>query len=102
MPLADLVDDVPRILEHWPTRPTLHHRSPRALAALWSLAEVNALVDSECLPARNVVLLKDGKVLERHTYTEASGDMPRPEPCGHISTAAAPSPSVSSRRSSRP
>lgn len=78
MPLADLVDDVPRILEHWPTRPTLHHRSPRALAALWSLAEVNALVDSECLPARNVVLLKDGKVLERHTYTEASGDMPRP------------------------
>ncbi|WP_432088878.1 JmjC domain-containing protein [Streptomyces sp. bgisy095] len=76
MPLADLVDDVPRILEKWPTGPTLFRRSPADLAHLWSLAEFDALVDAECLPARNVVLLKDGKVLERHAYVD--GDMPRP------------------------
>ncbi|MFE7410744.1 JmjC domain-containing protein [Streptomyces laurentii] len=78
MPLADLMDDVPTILENWPTRPTLHRRDPDALAALWSLDEANALVDAECLPARNVVLLKDGKLLARHTYIDADGDMPRP------------------------
>ncbi|MFG2642984.1 JmjC domain-containing protein [Streptomyces sp. NPDC048370] len=75
MPLADLVDDVPQILEQWPTQPTLFRRSPGALAALWSIEEVNALVDAECIAARNIVLIKEGKVLERHTYID--GEMPR-------------------------
>ncbi|MFD4374737.1 JmjC domain-containing protein [Streptomyces sp. NPDC058486] len=76
MPLADLVDHVPEILTEWPTRPTLFHRDPSALASLLSLGEVDALVDAECLPARNVVLLSEGKVLERSTYID--GEMPRP------------------------
>ncbi|MEV8623505.1 cupin domain-containing protein [Streptomyces sp. NPDC051079] len=75
MPLADLVDDVPEILKNWPTEPLLFRRDPGALARLWSLDEVGALVDAECLPARNVVLLNDGKVLERYTYID--GEMPR-------------------------
>ncbi|MFC8276096.1 JmjC domain-containing protein [Streptomyces sp. NPDC057271] len=58
------------------TRPLLFRRSPQALAGLLSIEEVDALVDAECLPARNVVLLKDGKVLERQTYID--GDMPWP------------------------
>ncbi|MFJ8668109.1 JmjC domain-containing protein [Streptomyces sp. NPDC093600] len=76
MPLADLADHVPQILEKWPAQPMLFRRDPRALAALWCAEEVNALVDAECIAARNVVLIKDGKVLERHTYID--GDMPRP------------------------
>lgn len=76
MPLADLVDDVPRLLEQWPTQPTLFRRSPRALADLLSIDEVNALVDAECIAARNIVLIKDGKVLDRYTYID--GEMPRP------------------------
>ncbi|MGW8767585.1 hypothetical protein ACWGN5_34430 [Streptomyces sp. NPDC055815] len=76
MTLADLVDDVPEILKNWPDRPMLFHRDPATLARLWSLDEVEELVDAECLPARNVVLLKDGKVLERYTCIE--GEMPRP------------------------
>ncbi len=75
MPLADLVDRVPEILARWPTRPTLFRRDPGTLARLWSMGELNALVDAECLPARNVVLVKDGKVLERYAYID--GDMPR-------------------------
>ncbi|MBT2442220.1 cupin-like domain-containing protein [Streptomyces sp. ISL-36] len=75
MPLADLVDDVPEILKKWPTRPTLFRRDPGDLAHLWSLDEVDALIDAECVPARNVVLLKDGRILERYAYVD--GDMPR-------------------------
>ncbi|MEU5446853.1 JmjC domain-containing protein [Streptomyces californicus] len=76
MPLADLVDNVPNILEEWPTKPVLFHRHQRVLAKLLTIDEVNTLVDAECLAARNVVLIKDGKVMERYTYID--GEMPRP------------------------
>ncbi|WP_436739892.1 JmjC domain-containing protein [Streptomyces sp. BBFR102] len=76
MPLADLVNNVPQLLEHWPTTPVLFRRDPRALADLLSIEEVNVLIDAECLAARNVILVKDGEVLERHTYID--GEMPRP------------------------
>lgn len=76
MPLADLVDNVPQILKQWPTEPTLFRRSPKDFERLLTIDEVNGLVDAECLAARNVVLIKDGKVLERYTYID--GEMPRP------------------------
>ncbi|MFF3015789.1 JmjC domain-containing protein [Streptomyces sp. NPDC057939] len=76
MPLASLVDNVPKILEEWPTKPALFRRPLQDLAKLLTIDEVNALVDAECLAARNVVLLKDGKVMERYTYID--GEMPRP------------------------
>ncbi|MFI6417791.1 JmjC domain-containing protein [Streptomyces sp. NPDC050842] len=76
MPLAELADSVPEILKNWPTLPRLFRRDPGALAHLWSIDELNALVDAECVPARNVVLVKDGRVLERYAYID--GDMPRP------------------------
>ncbi|MFD3663477.1 hypothetical protein ACFWVF_23295 [Streptomyces sp. NPDC058659] len=76
MPLAELADNVPEILKNWPTLPTLFRRDPGALAHLWSIGDLNALVDAECVPARNVVLVKDGRVLERYAYID--GDMPRP------------------------
>lgn len=76
MPLADLVDNVPKILEEWPTEPVLFRRPQQDLARLLTIDEVNTLVDAECLAARNVVLIKDGKVMERYTYID--GEMPRP------------------------
>ncbi|MEU9057803.1 cupin domain-containing protein [Streptomyces sp. NPDC048430] len=76
MPLADLVDNVPNILEEWPVKPVLFRRPQQDLAKLLTIDEVNTLVDAECLAARNVVLIKDGKVMERHTYID--GEMPRP------------------------
>ncbi|MFE7463136.1 JmjC domain-containing protein [Streptomyces sp. NPDC057499] len=76
MPLADLVDNVSQIKEKWPAAPVLFHRNPKDFAELLTINEVDRLVDSECLAARNVVLIKEGKVLERHTYID--GEMPRP------------------------
>ncbi|PZT76334.1 MULTISPECIES: JmjC domain-containing protein [unclassified Streptomyces] len=76
MPLADLVDNVPQILEEWPTQPLLFRRNPHDFTKLLTIDEVNSLVDHECLAARNVVLIKDGKVMERYTYID--GEMPRP------------------------
>ncbi|MEU0120599.1 cupin domain-containing protein [Streptomyces albidoflavus] len=76
MPLADLVDNVPQILKEWPAEPILFRRPQSDLARLLTIDEVNELVDTECLAARNVVLIKDGKVMERHTYID--GEMPRP------------------------
>ncbi|MFD7259287.1 JmjC domain-containing protein [Streptomyces sp. NPDC059874] len=75
MPLADLVDDVPQILEKWPEKPILFRRDPKSLRSLLSIDEVNSLVDNECIAARNVVLIKDGTVLERHVYIDR--EMPR-------------------------
>ncbi|WP_282697902.1 cupin domain-containing protein [Streptomyces sp. CC208A] len=76
MPLSDLIDTAPEILTRWPSEPLLFKREPGSFAHLLTLAEVNALVDTHCLAARNVVLLKDGEIIERHTYV--TGDAPRP------------------------
>ncbi|MFJ4964405.1 JmjC domain-containing protein [Streptomyces sp. NPDC088729] len=76
MRLSHLVDDVPRILKVWPDRPALFRRPPEAFDDLLSIEELNHLIDAECLAARNIVMVKDGNVLERHTFID--GDMPRP------------------------
>ncbi len=75
MPLAALIDDPATTLAPWPRQPLHLPHSPGTYRDLLTLEEVNSLVDSECVAARNVVLIKDGKVLERHTYID--GDMPR-------------------------
>jgi hypothetical protein len=77
MPLSELVDNPADLLRNWPTKPQRFHRNPDALARLLTLAEVDSLIDSGCLAARNVVLLKDGHVLERYEYADDGADMPR-------------------------
>ncbi|MGW0734286.1 JmjC domain-containing protein [Streptomyces sp. NPDC002851] len=76
MSLAALIADPHAVLAQWPREPQLFHRNPAAFADLLTLDEVNTLIDAECVAMRNVVLIKDGKILERHTYD--GGDMPRP------------------------
>lgn len=76
MPLSDLIPNPARTLATWPTRPAVWARPADRFRDLLTLSEVDELIDTECLAARNVVLIKDGTVLERHTYID--GDMPRP------------------------
>lgn len=76
MPLADLVGATDTILAHWPRKPLRWSHGPSAFRDLLTLEEVEAWMDAECIAMRNLVLLKNGKVLERHTY--GTGDMPFP------------------------
>ncbi|MET8680023.1 cupin domain-containing protein [Streptomyces sp. NPDC004647] len=75
MSLETLIDNPDTVLARWPSEPLRFHREPAAFHHLLTLPEVEELVDAECLPMRNVVLLKDGEVAEKYTY--ADGDMPR-------------------------
>ncbi|MCX4799659.1 cupin domain-containing protein [Streptomyces sp. NBC_01242] len=77
MPLAALIEHPEKTLTHWPTEPMLVKHDPRDFHQLLRLDEVNDLIDNECVPMRNLVLIKDGKVLERHTYADPDGDMPQ-------------------------
>ncbi|MFE2075169.1 JmjC domain-containing protein [Streptomyces misionensis] len=76
MLLRDLIDDAGALRTCWPSEPQVYRRDPAALRALLTMAEVDALIDSECIPSRNVVLLRDGAVVDPREYTD--GDMPRP------------------------
>ncbi|WP_415949968.1 JmjC domain-containing protein [Streptomyces sp. KLOTTS4A1] len=76
MPLASLLDNPAKTLTPWPRQPLFFPHAPDAFENLLTLNEALDLIDHECLAARNVVLVKDGKVLERHTYID--GEMPRP------------------------
>lgn len=78
MPLSDLVDNPADLKANWPTKPLRFHRDPAAFHHLLTLAEVDDHIDSGCLAERNVVLLKDGRVLERYEYADNASDMPRP------------------------
>jgi len=75
MGLKDLVDDADKVRAHWPREPRRHHRDPDTFARLLSLTDVDRLVDADCLPMRNVVLLKDGAIIPAASY--ADGEMPR-------------------------
>ncbi|MFJ9128959.1 JmjC domain-containing protein [Streptomyces sp. NPDC102340] len=75
MPLAELIPDPARTLASWPRRPALWPHTADQYRDLLTLDEVRELIDTECVAARSVVLIKDGKVLERHAYVD--GDMPR-------------------------
>jgi ribosomal protein L16 Arg81 hydroxylase len=72
--LRDLVDDIDVIREHWPEEPKVYHHDPSLFRDLLTMGEVDALIDTDCIAARNIVLLRDGAVVEPHEYSD--GDMP--------------------------
>ena len=76
MSLATLLDDPDTILRAWPTKPTMFHRHPKTLRPLLTREEVDDLIDSGCLPMRNVALLAEGKPVDPRTYA-GKDDMPR-------------------------
>jgi ribosomal protein L16 Arg81 hydroxylase len=73
--LSKLIDHPGEVHARWPREPQRYYRHPETFEDLLTLADVDDLVDHECLPMRNVVLLKDGVIAEAYTY--ADGDMPR-------------------------
>jgi hypothetical protein len=77
MPLADLIPDAAELLGNWPTEPRLYHHGPGAFDALLTMAEVDALIDHDCLPGRNVRLIRDGETVDDREYS-ATPDMPNP------------------------
>ncbi|MDR3081964.1 MAG: cupin domain-containing protein [Streptomyces sp.] len=80
MRLADLIPEPAATLTPWPTSPLHFHHDPRCYKDLLTLDQVDELIDSGCVPARNVELAGgDGNLIQRYTYTD--GDMPAP---GHI------------------
>lgn len=77
MALADLVPDAAELLGNWPTEPRVYHHGPGAFDALLTMAEVDALIDHDCLPNRNVRLIRDGATVDEREYS-ATPDMPNP------------------------
>lgn len=78
MPMSDLVDNPAEIQANWPTKPVLFHRDPANFHHLLTLTEVDELIDTGCVAARNTVLIREGKVLERYEYADTAALMPRP------------------------
>ncbi|MET7363166.1 cupin domain-containing protein [Streptomyces sp. NPDC005562] len=78
MELHDLVGPIDTLSSNWPDQPQVYQHTPDTFRDLLTLHEIDELIDSNCLAARNVVLLRkeDGGVVESHEYTD--GDMPRP------------------------
>ncbi|PYC87750.1 cupin [Streptomyces tateyamensis] len=76
MSLTFLIDDPEAVLSSWPREPRRYHRDPLLFERYLTLAEVDRLIDTNCLATRNVSLLKNSKILERHLY--ADEDLPRP------------------------
>lgn len=78
MNLSDLIDNPNEILGAWPAEPRLFHRDPKTLHSLLTLHEVDKLVDNDCLPMRNLAVLKEGRVFEAWEYWDPDDhDMPR-------------------------
>jgi ribosomal protein L16 Arg81 hydroxylase len=75
MSLKFLIDDPEAVLTSWPREPRRYHRDPLLFERYLTLAEVERLIDANCLATRNVSLLKDSKVLEQRLYTD--GELPR-------------------------
>lgn len=75
MPLADLVPDASELLGNWPTEPRIYHHGAGAFDALLTMAEVDALIDHDCLPNRNVRLIRDGETVDEREFS-ATPDMP--------------------------
>ncbi|MGW3272276.1 JmjC domain-containing protein [Streptomyces kronopolitis] len=76
MSLTALLDNPASVMTSWPKEPLLFHHDPADFADLLTLAEVDDLIDSECLPMRNLVLIKDGALIERRLF--GSDEMPYP------------------------
>jgi hypothetical protein len=77
MPLADLVPDAAELLGNWPTEPRIYHHGASAFDSLLTMAEVDALIDHDCLPNRNVRLIRVGETVDDREYS-ATPDMPNP------------------------
>jgi hypothetical protein len=76
MQLRDLVADADTFRSRWPDQPQVYHHDPAAFRDLLTIDEVDALIDNGCIAARNLVLLRDGAVVDAREYT--AGDMPYP------------------------
>ncbi|MFI2374445.1 JmjC domain-containing protein [Streptomyces sp. NPDC018964] len=77
MPLSDLVPDAAELLDDWPTEPRTYQHGARAFEDLLTMAEIDALIDHDCLPNRNVRLIRDGETVDDREYS-ATPDMPDP------------------------
>jgi hypothetical protein len=77
MQLSDIVGDPAPLLAAWPTEPIRWQHAPDRFAELLTMEEVNAWVDAECVALRNLELIEDGRVVERHRY-QGPRDMPAP------------------------
>jgi hypothetical protein len=77
MPLKDLVPDAAELLGSWPTEPRIYHHGAHAFDGLLTMAETDALIDHDCLPNRNVRLIRDGETVDDREYS-ATPDMPNP------------------------
>jgi ribosomal protein L16 Arg81 hydroxylase len=76
MPLADLVPDADKLFTHWPTEPIVYHHQPGTFDHLLTMGEVDALIDNDCLPNRNVRIIRDGEIVDDREYSDIA-DMPR-------------------------
>ncbi|WP_428950936.1 JmjC domain-containing protein [Streptomyces sp. cg35] len=76
MQLHDLIPNPAATLAPWPDKPLHFHHDPGAYAGLLSLADVDDLIDNNCVAARNIELAEDGNLIPRYVYTD--GDMPQP------------------------
>ncbi|THA72481.1 cupin [Streptomyces sp. A0642] len=76
MKLDNLVGPINGILEDWPDRPQTYRHNPADLRELLTMETVDELIDSGCIANRNVVLLRDGGVVEAFEYS-SDGSMPR-------------------------
>jgi hypothetical protein len=77
MPLAELVPDAAELLGNWPTDPRIYHHGEHAFDALLTMSEVDSLIDHDCLPNRNVRIIRDGETVDDREYS-ATPDMPNP------------------------
>ncbi|WP_428957844.1 JmjC domain-containing protein [Streptomyces sp. cg35] len=77
MPLADLVPDAADLLSDWPTEPRTYHHGAGAFDHLITMDAVDRLIDTDCLPNRNVRLIRDGETVDDREYS-ATPDMPNP------------------------
>lgn len=77
MQLSDIVGDPAPLLASWPTEPLRWQHRPDRFAELLTMEEVNEWVDTGCVAIRNVELIEEGRVLERHHY-QGPGEMPAP------------------------
>lgn len=77
MQLSDIVGGTAPLLAAWPEEPRQWQHAPDRFDELLTMGEVNEWVDSGCLALRNMELIEDGRVMERHEY-QGRKDMPAP------------------------
>jgi len=71
----NLLDKPEAVLQSWPHEPLLNRHGPSKFDELVTLAEVERLIEYDCLPMHNLRLVKGGKVVAKTDYSE--GDILR-------------------------